>query len=290
MNVFETTASPDLLCTALRDVTGVDFDATIPSEVAAAALLVKKLSESPDVANHLADSLARHSRSAPENNIGSIHPPHHVTLRRVKSPIPREELLPEDFPSEASSKVFFPDLISSAAGGAITLIELKRWDDADSVAQRHHSEYVMYSPQVLGFHANKDPVNWSSDTELKWGKFLQLAETKISSREPEKSHYSMLFSRAWRDLRNKLIYSAEQKAKNYSVVELKAGTGKSTAHFLFEPNNLYVVIIYNDAKTLQSKVQASDIDTFAKEIVDAFGGHKDYAKGALESLRNSLTH
>lgn len=290
MNVYDTTAPPDLFCRALFDVLGVKFDANNASEVEAAAILVRKLTENAETASALADSVTLHSRAKLTEDAPLIKSVRNVSLRKIAPQASASQILRDDLPSESSSEIAVNDCVQDAESTYLNSSELGHWEGGEVLAQRHHSSYVIYSPEVLGFHAAPDKVDWSTATEDKWEKFLHLAEMKITPSLEKITRRSNFFTRTWSDLRKKIIYSAEHKAKNYGVVELKAGVGKSAAHFLFEPNSLYVVIIFNETKTLQSKLHVDDVDLFAKDIVNAFGGHEDYAKGTLESLRSVLSH
>ena len=110
MNAFEQTVSPDILCKALFDVTGIKFDANNSTDIASAAVLTQELVENPDVANALADRVRLYSHSALTSN---GVPPHHfrgISISKVTAKATSKHMMPEDFPSEATSEMALNDV------------------------------------------------------------------------------------------------------------------------------------------------------------------------------------
>jgi hypothetical protein len=279
MNVDETTASPDVVSKALKDVMDLDFDATDSAEVSAAAVLIRKLSENAEVADELADSIARHSQSTFSGQASIANRYRNITLRTIRAKVIPDDPLQNDYPSESSAEMSVRRGAPATNRDYDTPAELKTWAEVHSIDK----SYVTVSPEKLGFHPKSICVEWSTDVESKWGELLHIAEMKVSS----PTRFLSLF----RDRLNKKIrYSTEHAAKNYNVFKLEVGQNKSAAHFLFDPDTLYVLVILNDITTRRFEVSVDDTENLAKKLVNAFEGHQDYAKHALNSMCKAFAH
>lgn len=289
MIATDLTASPELLCKALLDVTALTFNPKDESELAAAAVLVKKLMDNFDLATALAESVAKNSLIKSVTDEPRKRFAHFSPLVKVPAIHPDADILSADLPTESSSELH-PEIAHATQESFHFFPKSFPISASDAVTHRDNL-LVFYSPEVLGFSSEGSSFDWSNQTETKWGHFLHLAELKISRPKEMKAKGKTDFlKRAWERVRDKTLYSTEHLAKNYSIVELKAGAGKFAVHFLYESTSLYVVVMFNETTTLHSKVHAEDIEDFAKNMVNAFGGHEDFAKGALTSLRQELSH
>lgn len=160
MNVYETTASPDIVCKALRDVVGLDFDATDSSEVSAAAVLISKLSENAEIADELADSIARHSRPMLLDQASLANQYRHVLLRTVQAQTLADDPLQDDHPSESTAEASLRQAsLASAKRHDDTPAELKIWADVHAIDKA----FVTISPEKLGFHPGSTCIEWSSE-------------------------------------------------------------------------------------------------------------------------------
>lgn len=288
---YTTAASPEALCNALRDVLAVEFNAENPSELAAAAVLTQKLMGNSDIANILAERIAKYGLDAQEPNFRLRGSRSFQALRKPKLAERKEEISWADFPSEATSERNTTEKYSKQPVSHLLALDPDPgfFTGGDLLAHRNNL-LVFYSPEVLGFPAETATVSWSVKILRKWDHFLQLAANRIVTSVSAGTNRSKVTQRTWPELQNDLVFSSQHKAKNYSIVEHKAGIDRTAVHVLFEPDTLYVVATFNEETTLRSKVHEEDLDVFVKEIVGAFGGHKGNAKSALTSLRFELIH
>lgn len=291
MNTDDNVVSPEILCQAVRDVTGLKFDFTEPSDLAAAAVLCQKFMVIPELADELAKSIAKKIASENTQTQRDGIPPR-ATLRKAPVKDTGAVLFQADYPSESSSEESRHRFSEAREVSSVHVDHVFPFESGDKVADRNNL-LVMYSPEVLGFIPETDLVDWSNYTVHKWSTFLSVAGARIPPNKPakkkSKTEPDMLRAMA-RTVREKMLYTTEQKAKNYSIVNLEGGVGKSAVHFMYDPHALYVVVVFNEATTMHAKIRADEADVFAKNMVDAFGGHEDYAKGTLNTLSQELAH
>jgi hypothetical protein len=249
--------SPETLRQALKDVTGVDYDVTDAEGQARVAAKIHELltSDARDYSAELARSIVNQTLS----DIPQVEGLPKVAYKLVGFEEGAEDYDADDLPSRAVRTSQLSDFIVSA----------------DEVV----------SPKQLGFDDENVEVKWSSQLVQRWAKFIRSAEHRIPT-NTGRVRLELLrnvFSRA-------PAYRTEQKAKNYDLVSLEDGKDKSTAHFLFESNHLYVVIIVNDSETCRAKVGFDDVNSFSKEMAGAFKGRPELAKGTLAHLLSTLVH
>lgn len=254
--------SPDVLCKAVKDVVGLDFNPTKDEEAAAAAILVGKLLANSELADELANSLARHSRPAPPTQMHRTEQFGSAQLRTIDARVLADDPLQRDFPSESTL-----DLTPEA----------KSWPVLSAIDK----SFITISPEVLGFHPPSSCIEWNADVEKKWELLLSAAERKVSSKPNYLQWFKTKFSSGFSS-------SITQEAKNYSVFILETDKHKSTAHFLFDPCTLYVLVVRPQGKESRFEVAVEDTDRLATKLVSAFDGHEDYARFALRSMSKAF--
>lgn len=97
-------ASPDVLCKAIKDVIGLEFNPQIAAEVSAAGILVEQLLDNTETAQDLAQSVARHYREVPVGYVTIVKRYQNVQLRTVQSDVVAGDPFQEDYPSESSAE------------------------------------------------------------------------------------------------------------------------------------------------------------------------------------------
>jgi len=288
MTDIQTTVSPEVLCKALKDVLALEFDFASPSELAAAAVLSQKLMADPDMATTLAKIVAQYSVGGKVDVHRRRAAPFPALLRSNTTVV--QDISALDWPTESNSERAEGREIAEVRVASTTAQDVDLFEGGERVALRNY-HLVIYSPEVLGFPTETPKADWSKNTIVKWEHFFRLAEDIVSTRTTlPKKRRSNYLARALHSVRNQLSFSAEHKARNYSIVEYRAGEWKTHVHVLYDPDTLYVVVTRNEATTLRSMVRVENPDFFAKEIVDAFEGHRDNAMEAITSLRQELTH
>ncbi|UGQ47826.1 hypothetical protein [Massilia endophytica] len=259
----------DVLCRAVKDVVGLDFDASKPQELAAARLIVDKLVDNAQLAGDLASSIARQSRPAEPGHDTLLAGLHNARLRTAPARMVENDPAADDYPAESSVEL---GLAPAVAASANTYTP-EDWDILSALDKA----YVTVSPERLGFHPLAIRSEWGGDIESKWFDFLARAEQKVGSRT---GHTRWLLD--W--WRKDYATTAKQAGKNYGIWTLEAGPQKAAAHFIFDPGTLYVLVIKAKGEESRFAVPVDNVDDFTANLVQAFEGHEDYAKLVLNSM------
>lgn len=77
-------------------------------------------------------------------------------------------------------------------------------------------------------------------------------------------------------------------ARTAGVIELKHGKRISRLSYAAAGKVVLVDVIFNDQQTLHSTLSIQDVEAFSRTILNAFGGHSDYARVVLTSMRDAV--
>jgi len=272
--ISEPMVPPSLLCEAVHDVIGVRFDPDNEEDRHTVAQLVHKLSENPEKVDELAASLVQRGNSDNAAQAASLAALKRARWKMAVRPGTASTDLDEDMPSLAVTS-------SGWESRALPITpEFTSQPEVIVLVQRQPNSPCLVKPDVLGFDIAGPAAQWDAGSLPKWHEFVESAERHLPLR-------GLIFNRLKHFLGRKPVAVAETAARNYYVVNLHAGSNDSKAHFLFNGDDVYFVVIQN-AEPVRNKVNIGEVDTFSRNFVEAYNGSADDARAALASLRYAL--
>lgn len=264
MEIDEPKTSPEAMCSALRDVTGLEFDPTRPEERAAALILLQKLLASPTKAEALSTSIVQHMYGTPAATALPAFTP-----KTVPRPIDASDTFDDDLPTQSSQGKKWVD-----EWRELRSLDFLSLENLDVFVQKTPTSWILCEPKIIGFHETKSSAqSWSIEAGQEWHEFLIATERLLNTKR-----WGAMFE-------TKKLAHAEHAARNYSIVHLRAGDNQVAAHFVFTANELYYLVNYNDRR-FADKVLLGEVETFSQHLVGALGGHESEAQATVTSLRS----
>ncbi|MCE3261824.1 MAG: hypothetical protein K0R43_903 [Pseudoduganella sp.] len=277
LQIDELTAPPSPLCAAVQDVMGVQFDPTNAADLTMAAGLARKLSADPEKSALLAASLARHIKTETKLLAPTLEKLKTVRWQTAAAPANAVAELDEDLPTLALE-------VTGTASPQPARSKFASEPEVDVIVQLQPLSPGLHTPDQLGFDFTEPMVRWDTTSPIKWQAFMALAEGQLPLHGSLAGKVKTLWNR-------KPLAFTEQAARNHCVVNLHATGTDSAAHFLFEGDDVYLLVVHIGDRHLPSKAKANiaDVDAFSRTVVSAFDGNLDDAHAALTSLRHALS-
>lgn len=277
LQIDELTAPPSQLCAAVQDVMGVQFDPTNASDLSIVAGLARKLAEDPEKSGVLAASLARHFKPTGTQAAATLEQLKTVRWQSAPRPALSDAELEEDLPTLALQA-------SSAALPQPTRSKFASEPEVDVIVQLQPLSPGLHTPDYLGFDFKAPWARWDTTSPTKWLAFMRSAESMLPPHDTLAGRVKALWSR-------KPLAFTEQAARNHCIVNLHASGTDSAAHFLFEGDDVYLLVVHlGDRQQLnKAKANIADVATFSRTVISAFDGNLDDAHAALASLRHALS-
>lgn len=247
----------EVLYRAIHDLTGLNFDGEAESE--ALKVVMAKIMDNEPKADELAQWIVLHSLPPALTPLSIAERYSNVQLHTLEPLEPADDPMADDYPTEA----YHPEPANLL-----------------SPAPEIDSSYIIVLPEILGFDSRSDGMEWKSDAGILWFDLLQTAEKqlKASTHHHVLPHY----------IRKRLDSHISHPGKNYSVLEVKTAELQSETHFLFGPDNLYVVVTTSPGFSSKFSVPLNDTQKLATNLVDAFKGRVEYAELALSSMSKAF--
>jgi hypothetical protein len=254
----------DVLYKAIKDITGLQFDGMTEAEDQALKVVIQKILSDDRTADEFVRSVASYSNTEAAD-ISSRS----KSYRSVELPTVTPQSLDGD-----------PTMVDFPTDAWLNDTELP--DALERILPAIDKSHITISPKSLGFSPDSDLLDWRSNVRHRWHAFLLNTEKQVKAKSPD---HALL-----KQLKRKVKVHIVHRGANYSVLDLEAPASHSTTHFLFDPENLYVVIFGLHGDENRFSVPIHDSDTLAAGLIEAFDGRTDYAEFALSSMKKAFAY